>query len=71
MASKRRMRWKGCEKKVRHPTRGEALVAWRIAKSKWGGWLVVYRCDFCAGYHVGHPPRRVRQSIRARRDRKP
>jgi hypothetical protein len=27
--------------------------------------LVAYGCDFCGGFHFGHPPRRVRQAISA------
>lgn len=31
------------------------------------GWLTPYRCQFCRGFHYGHPPKRVRQSIAAHR----
>ena len=32
-------------------------------------WIVAYGCRFCGGHHIGHPPRNVRQAIKARRER--
>ena len=39
-------------------------------KLRWAhAWIVAYGCRFCGGHHIGHPPRNVRQAIKARRER--
>ena len=43
-----------CSRKRRHDTRAEANAALGPAHKG----MVVYRCDVCDGFHVGHPPRR-------------
>lgn len=56
MASKRRIRRESCTGKVRHPSARAGLDHIRhlyIAKG-WQGRMVVYRCRFCGGFHVGH-----------------
>lgn len=50
MSSKRRIRYRSCESKVRHEDSGAAKAHMRRMKS--GGYQV-YRCKFCGGYHVG------------------
>lgn len=61
MASKRRIRRRQCDGKKRYATPAEAMVQMqdviRNGRKK-GGWLNVYRCRFCRGYHFGHAPAR-------------
>jgi hypothetical protein len=52
MASKRRVRHKACEGKVRHETAAEAWVA----AGKTGRGVRSYKCQFCGKFHVGHEP---------------
>lgn len=58
MASKRHMRRKSCERKVRHKTVHGALVAIRRTddKPKHGNSNLMrpYACKFCGGWHNGH-----------------
>lgn len=57
MASKRHQRRRSCENKHRYDTSTEADQAARRLPGRW-----VYRCGFCAGWHVGRPPQWRRQS---------
>jgi hypothetical protein len=52
MSSRRALRRKSCEGKIRHSTIG---AAW-IAAGKTGGKVRPYRCKFCGDYHCGHEP---------------
>lgn len=52
MASKRRLRRRACEGKVRHSDKDNAFDHLR-ALQKRGYVGHVYKCDFCGGYHVG------------------
>lgn len=67
MASKRHLRRKSCDGKKKYPNSAiasnAAFARGRISKS----WIIPYRCKFCGGYHIGHPPKHVRQSILAKR----
>lgn len=56
MASKRAVRRKQCDGKVRHPTQAVAANARRaLIKAKgWTGTINTYRCPFCGGWHIGH-----------------
>ena len=57
MASKRRIRRRQCGSKRRYASSAEALGEMHdvIRKGKKrGGYLHVYRCRFCNGYHFGH-----------------
>ncbi len=55
MASKRRLRRKSCDGKVRHADAAGGLAhIGRLARSGSGGSMNVYRCQFCKGYHIGH-----------------
>lgn len=58
VSSKRRIRRKACKGKIRHPSRAEAQVQMReaIRARRAGGYLNVYPCPFCRGFHVGHKP---------------
>lgn len=59
MASKRRLRRKGCEGKIRHETYGEAAHHRRRLRKPD---IDIYHCRFCGGWHVGHPgSRRLRK----------
>lgn len=57
MASKRRLRRRACGHKQRFSDRPAAEAAmFKVvhAKNRRGGWLNVYCCRFCNGYHFGH-----------------
>ena len=56
MASKRRIRRRSCQSKVRHATPDAAQGAIRRLHAQKGyqGRLDAYRCRFCGGFHVGH-----------------
>jgi hypothetical protein len=59
MASKRRLRRRACEGKVRHTDLGAAMAHKKALLKKVGGHAIgAYRCKFCKGWHVG------RRSIR-------
>lgn len=63
MASKRRLRRKGCEGKVRYLTHKDAVFAVGrvIARTK-GDKMNIYKCAFCGGaYHLGHLTRRAQR----------
>lgn len=58
LSTERRIRARGCEIKVGHPTEATALAhmdglynAGKAAPES----LNVYLCRFCHRYHVGHP----------------
>jgi hypothetical protein len=52
MASKRRVRAKSCEGKVRHETMAKAY----LSAKKTGPDVHPYACRWCGKYHVGHEP---------------
>lgn len=57
MASKRRIRRKQCGRKMRfdsHDLAAAAMFKLIVSGKKNGGWLHVYKCRFCHGYHFGH-----------------
>lgn len=59
MASKRHIRRKQCGGKKRFESHGEAhgiMHSLISSGNKRGGWLHVYFCKFCKGYHFGHAP---------------
>lgn len=61
MASKRRIRRRQCGGKRRHETAAAAEKAMRsviFSGYRRGGWLQVYKCRFCNGYHFGHAPKK-------------
>lgn len=53
MASRRAERRRSCERKTRFVTSADAEAA------SYGG-MLVYTCRFCSGFHIGHPPPRLR-----------
>lgn len=56
MASKRRLRRRSCERKVKHPSAAAASATIKSLHARKGyqGRLDVYRCRFCSSYHIGH-----------------
>lgn len=55
MASKRRLRRKACDGKVRFVDVATAKKTRHYLK--WDGKRInVYHCSFCHGYHIGHAP---------------
>jgi hypothetical protein len=66
MASKRNLRRKACDGKTRYLTAQEAHKAAKSARRWTGDWIIPYGCQFCGGHHIGHPPAKVRQAIRAK-----
>ena len=59
MASKRNLRREACEAKRRYDNPGAAYAAARRNAKPFpaSGDLGAYRCPFCAGWNLGHPPR--------------
>ena len=64
VASRRRIRKRGCDNKVRYSTRGEATRVAKKMTSHTGEILVPYHCGFCSKWHIGHPPMRVQRQLR-------
>jgi len=62
MSSKRHLRRRSCESKIRH---ADESFAFNHAKSL-GRDYFPYRCQFCGGWHVGRPNSRRLQSIKAK-----
>jgi hypothetical protein len=56
MSSKRAVRRRACQGKVRHADYNAANAALRALVRAKGeqGRLQAYRCRFCRGYHFGH-----------------
>ena len=54
MSSKRRLRKKECDRKVRHADREAALTDCRRTGQGRAEGLGVYRCKHCQAWHVGH-----------------
>lgn len=55
MSSKRQIRRKQCEGKIRHTTQVGAYIALKNTPRD-GKRMNVYRCKFCRGWHIGHAP---------------
>lgn len=56
MSSKRRLRRKSCEGKIRHVDAGAAQAALTalVRNKGWQGPMNPYKCRFCGGWHIGH-----------------
>ena len=65
MASKRAIRRRACTGKRCYGTIKAALDALRTHARRFGR-MTPYRCHFCKQFHLGHPPRKVREAIAAR-----
>jgi hypothetical protein len=70
MASKRALRRKSCARKKRYASYSDATrsIAGLYRQGKKDGMLLVYACQFCGGFHFGHPPAHILQSIRQSRE---
>lgn len=66
MSAKNARRKRQCAKKVTYADVAAAMGHVRSLRVQ-GYQVHAYRCPFCQGTHVGHPPKKVRQSIRAKR----
>lgn len=71
MSSKRHLRRKACEGKVRHESSAAAMRHIRSLRRQgdlYTGPLNAYRCEFCRGYHIGH---RINQRSGGLKGRRP
>ena len=67
MSSKRAIRRKMCDGKVRYASQKEAFTAAKQSNKRDGSnWIVPYRCTFCGYWHIGHAPKAVRRSMKSR-----
>lgn len=66
MSSKRHMRRKACGDKQPHQDQSSAVRHLISLKYKGEFGMVTYKCPFGNHWHVGHPPRRVRQALAAK-----
>ena len=59
MASKRHLRRKACEGKIRYSSVADAQphIEELYRRRKAHGTIHAYKCPFCGGFHVGHPPK--------------
>lgn len=62
MSSKRRLRRRSCEKKLRHENKIEAIAHSRSMGLPWHP----YKCRFCKGWHVGRLTKKAKMAWRAR-----
>lgn len=62
-ASKRHVRRKSCEGKVRYVNHADADQNAMSARRRTRQNIQAYKCRFCSGYHIGHPmrPHRTRR----------
>lgn len=66
MASKRRLRRRSCLNKERYETLPEAQTAAYTASGRFNSRMLPYKCEWCSGFHKGHPPARIRKAIKER-----
>lgn len=66
MSSKRHLRRRACRSKARYNEREDAKRAAWEARQRTGSLIWPYGCRWCKGYHIGHPPKEVIQSVRAK-----
>jgi len=64
MASKRRLRRRSCANKKQY-TRGDAIKAAKQRRAK-GVWIHAYHCAFGDHWHIGHPTKQAKATIRSR-----
>lgn len=57
MSSKRRLRRKQCGSKTKFeaPEHGQKAIANMRRRNTLLAYVVVYKCQFCGKYHIGHP----------------
>ena len=61
--TKRKLRRKSCTGKIKYINEEDAERSAKAVHRKTGHWIEAYHCVFCGAWHIGHPPRNVRQSI--------
>jgi len=68
MASKRKIRRNSCLGKHRYASAKEARAAIHGLHQRKGfqGYMHAYYCDFCGGFHFGHPPKSRRSNRKYR-----
>ncbi len=66
MASKRHLRKRACESKIKHVSQATASSH----AMKLGFEYRAYKCPHCSGWHVGRPDRKKRQSLAAKKRNK-
>lgn len=62
MSSKRALRRRSCESKARFTNGAEAQRSSQKASARSQSLILAYRCRFCRGWHIGHPPYKIRQA---------
>ena len=65
MASKRHLRRKQCQGKVRYVSQDEAKRMSMLVGGRHRSFLLPYHCEFCNGYHYGHPNSKVKRIVTA------
>lgn len=70
MASKRRIRRKQCQGKIRHVDMESANKAAFVNRRNTGEKLFAYGCKFCGGFHIGHQSRKQRKAMVAKAEAK-
>ena len=68
LSSKRAIKRRGCEGKVRYSSQRAAQAAIGRLRRNTGatGWFTAYRCPRCGMFHFGHAPKGVRMAMEAR-----
>ena len=61
MASKRRLRRKACDGKIKHATMQDAMLAAKLSSKKFNGRISAYKCQYCGSFHVGHTPKAIKR----------
>jgi hypothetical protein len=52
-----------CSSKKRHHGHGAAELAAEEYLLKFGEKMSVYKCEYCHGYHIGHPKRKLNKRM--------
>lgn len=68
MSSKRHVRRKQCDGKIRHASAQDAGYHRHLLNVKDPAPMSVYRCKFCGAFHVGRMSARRLQGMRARKE---
>lgn len=62
MKNRRHFR-RACGRKVKYETSQQARSAAFLVSNRLRAMLTYYQCKYCGGWHIGHPPRHIKQSI--------
>jgi len=63
MASKRQVRRSECGNKKKFDTFEEAGRSSKISSMITKRRIMAYKCKWCGGFHIGHPPKKVKQRV--------